>query len=293
MKTEINKKYLIILLVLISVLFGRKQVLAADSPDHFYYDEINILNDATKNLVEEKNSYYQGKKDAPQIVVAVISSTNDEDIDSYAPELFQKWQIGSKNKDNGVLILYALNNGKRNVRIEVGYGLEGELTDKLAAQILSDNKSDLKSDDNKRVNRGLERVFKDVSGVVDRSNGYQTADSKKMIVKPRVSSKFILLMILLLIYLGLVAFDNFKYDSKRHSVLTGLSYLFFFFTFISSKVLWIVPLIYLFFNQNGGSSGGGYSGGGFSGGGSSGGSSSGGGGFSGGGGSSGGGGASI
>ncbi|BDR57389.1 TPM domain-containing protein [Xylocopilactobacillus apis] len=300
MRTDRYKKYLTVLLIVFtSLFFGSNQVVAIvnfpDVPDTFYYDQINVLSTTTKGLVEQKNSYYQNKKNAPQIVVAVISSTEDEDIDSYASDLFQKWKIGSKSKDNGVLILYALNNGKRNVRIEVGYGLEGDLTDNLAAQILNENKGNLKSENDEKVNQGLQKVFKAVAGVVDRSNGYQTADSK-VITRPRnrINSKAILLIILLLVYLILIAFDKFKYDRKRHVVLILISILFLILSMRISKILWLIPLIYLWFNQSSGGSGysGGSSSGGFFGGGSSGGSSSGG-GFSGGGGSSGGGGASI
>jgi uncharacterized protein len=58
-----------------------------------------------------------------------------QEVEPYANELFRKWALGEKNKNNGVLLLVAPN--ERRVRIEVGYGLEGTLTDALSKVIIS------------------------------------------------------------------------------------------------------------------------------------------------------------
>ena len=57
-------------------------------------------------------------------------------IEEYAVELFEKWGIGKKDEDNGLLILVAVE--EREVRIEVGYGLEGVITDLEAGNIIND-----------------------------------------------------------------------------------------------------------------------------------------------------------
>jgi uncharacterized protein len=62
-----------------------------------------------------------------QIAVVTIHSLDGSDIESYAVDLFHQWGVGSKSKDTGVLILYAINDHR--ARIEVGYGLEPILTD--------------------------------------------------------------------------------------------------------------------------------------------------------------------
>jgi uncharacterized protein len=62
-----------------------------------------------------------------QIAVVTIHSLDGSDIESYAVDLFHQWGIGSKSKDSGVLILYAIDDHR--ARIEVGYGLEPILTD--------------------------------------------------------------------------------------------------------------------------------------------------------------------
>src|SRR5580693_3350128 len=62
-----------------------------------------------------------------QIAVATIHSTDGIDIESYAVDLFHQWGVGSKSKDSGVLIVYAIDDHRS--RIEVGYGLEPILPD--------------------------------------------------------------------------------------------------------------------------------------------------------------------
>jgi len=69
----------------------------------------------------------------PQIAVAVVDSTGNA-IENYSIDLARYWGIGDKEKDNGVLILIALND--RALRIEVGSGVEGELTDVTAGRIV-------------------------------------------------------------------------------------------------------------------------------------------------------------
>lgn len=145
-------------------------------PDTDYYDAINLLDDTTRQLVEDKNQYYQSTKQKPQVVLAAIKSTGGDDIDSYAPDLFSKWGIGQKGKDNGILILFARNDGNNNVRIEVGYGAESYMTDAISGRILQDNLSDLKSSDDAKVNAGLRNVFNSVTTMVDKHYKFK-ADS--------------------------------------------------------------------------------------------------------------------
>ena len=70
-----------------------------------------------------------------QLVVATVTSLEGQEIEPYANQLFRNWQLGEKTKNNGVLLLVAPN--ERRVRIEVGYGLEGTLTDALSKVIIT------------------------------------------------------------------------------------------------------------------------------------------------------------
>ncbi len=69
-----------------------------------------------------------------EMVVATIPSVGDYEIDDYTTRLYEKWKIGKKETDEGLLILIA--EKERKVRIEVGYGLEGILPDGKVGEIL-------------------------------------------------------------------------------------------------------------------------------------------------------------
>ncbi|MCC7032439.1 MAG: TPM domain-containing protein [Acidobacteria bacterium] len=69
-----------------------------------------------------------------EIAVATVRSLDGASVEEYANRLFAQWGIGQKGRDNGVLILVAPN--EREIRIEVGYGLEGVLPDGLAGAII-------------------------------------------------------------------------------------------------------------------------------------------------------------
>lgn len=69
-----------------------------------------------------------------QVVVATVPSLQGVDIETFAVELFRAWEIGQAASDNGALLLVAPE--EQEVRIEVGYGLEGTLTDAVSASII-------------------------------------------------------------------------------------------------------------------------------------------------------------
>lgn len=72
--------------------------------------------------------------DSTQLVVMTIDSLEGEALEEYSLKVAESWGIGQKGKDNGALLLIARQD--RKIRIEVGYGLEGKLTDLLAGRIV-------------------------------------------------------------------------------------------------------------------------------------------------------------
>lgn len=68
-----------------------------------------------------------------EVVVVVVNSIGDEDIKSFATQLLNKWGVGSKQNNNGLLILFV--SDQRQITIEVGYGLEGVLPDAICKRI--------------------------------------------------------------------------------------------------------------------------------------------------------------
>ena len=74
------------------------------------------------------------KKTTAQLAVVTIQSTQPETIQGFSVRLFDQWKIGQKDKDNGVLILIAVND--RKAWITTGYGLEGAIPDVIAQKIV-------------------------------------------------------------------------------------------------------------------------------------------------------------
>lgn len=98
-------------------------------------DQASILSASTKEEIRSLLSSVD--RDTAQVVVVTVSSLQGLTIEDYGYQLGRHWGVGSKEKDNGVIFLIAPMD--RKMRIEVGYGLEGVLTDALASQIIQDS----------------------------------------------------------------------------------------------------------------------------------------------------------
>ncbi len=97
-------------------------------------DQANIIPADTRSAITVKLAELESKSGI-QLVVATVNSLEGQEIEPYANELFRTWKLGEKAKNNGVLLLVAPN--EHRVRIEVGYGLEGTLTDALSKIIIT------------------------------------------------------------------------------------------------------------------------------------------------------------
>src|SRR5262245_13975939 len=97
-------------------------------------DAANIIPQAVSDRITAKLASLESKSGI-QLVVATVKSLEGDEIEPYANALFRAWGLGEKNKNNGVLLLVAPKEHK--ARIEVGYGLEGTLTDALAKIVIT------------------------------------------------------------------------------------------------------------------------------------------------------------
>ena len=101
------------------------------------------VTDLTQTLAPAETAALEAKladweaRTSVQLVVLVVPTTQPEPIESYSLRVAEKWKIGRKGQDNGALFLVAKND--RKMRIEVGYGLEGTLTDVTARRIIAEN----------------------------------------------------------------------------------------------------------------------------------------------------------
>ena len=121
---------------LVALLCADPAVLAVNFPalTGRVVDQAHIIRPETRSTIETKLADLEGKSGI-QLAVASVPSLEGEEIEPYANELFRAWKLGEKTKNNGVLLLVAPK--ERKVRIEVGYGLEGTLTDALSKVIIA------------------------------------------------------------------------------------------------------------------------------------------------------------
>jgi uncharacterized protein len=99
-------------------------------------DEAAVLDQATRATLTQKLADLEAKS-TDQLVVVTLKSLQGTSIEDFGVQLGRQWQIGQKDKNNGVLLVVAPN--ERKVRIEVGYGLEGTLTDAVSRLIIENS----------------------------------------------------------------------------------------------------------------------------------------------------------
>ena len=97
------------------------------------HDEAKVLSQQTVDHLENQLKVYEDST-SNQIAILIIASLAGEPIEEYSLRVAEKWKLGQKEKDNGALLLIAVDDHK--MRIETGYGLEGVLTDALCSRII-------------------------------------------------------------------------------------------------------------------------------------------------------------
>ena len=101
--------------------------------EFFVNDFADVIDEETeKDIMAIGASLY--KQTTAQVVVVTVDSLDGYDVDEYALELGREWGVGDEDKNNGVVLLMAVS--ERKVTIQVGYGLEGRLTDGKTGRIL-------------------------------------------------------------------------------------------------------------------------------------------------------------
>ncbi len=127
-----NKKILFIIMILSFTLYC---FFPLDIPylSGRVNDYANILDNDSIALLENKLASYE-KETTNQIAILIINSLEGENLEEFSMKTVEKWKLGTKEKDNGVLLLIALDD--RKLRIEVGHGLEESLTDIRCGQII-------------------------------------------------------------------------------------------------------------------------------------------------------------
>jgi uncharacterized protein len=126
-------------------------------------DDAALLDAATRTALTGSLADLE-QKTTDQLVVVTLKSLQGTSIEDYGYQLGRRWQIGQKDKNNGVLLIVAPN--ERKVRIEVGYGLEGTLTDAITKLIIENSilPRFKVADFSGGIKRGVEDIIQVLSG---------------------------------------------------------------------------------------------------------------------------------
>ena len=115
---------------------GAAQTLTFPALTGRVVDEASVLDETARAALSEELATLE-QKTTTQLVVVTLKSLQGASIDDYGYQLGRRWQIGQKDKNNGALLIVAPN--ERKVRIEIGYGLEGTLTDAISKFIIENS----------------------------------------------------------------------------------------------------------------------------------------------------------
>jgi len=118
-------------------------------------DDVASLTQTLKNFEARKGS---------QIAVLIVPTTDGEAIEQFSLRVAEAWKIGRKRVDDGALLVIAKND--RHLRIEVGYGIEGALTDATTKRIIDEDITPkFKAGDfSGGISAGVERMIKVIDG---------------------------------------------------------------------------------------------------------------------------------
>lgn len=122
-----------VIMALTSALASQVSALDVPALTGRVVDLAHVLPDSTVNALSSRMAEHETKT-SNQAAVLILPSLAGEPLEEFSHRVATRWKLGQKGTDNGVLLLVAMQ--ERKVRIEVGYGLEGVLTDARSAQII-------------------------------------------------------------------------------------------------------------------------------------------------------------
>ncbi|MFB6457412.1 TPM domain-containing protein [Chitinophaga sp. Hz27] len=186
---RILRWFLPVVLLLSGLLANAQNIPPRPNPPTLVNDFAGVLLRNEDEALEKKLvAYYDST--STQVAVVILKSVGDYDISQVSLKILRDWGIGTKGKNNGVLILVAVDD--RKVRIETGSGAEGALPDALANQIISNSIQPAFREGH--YYEGLDDATNDV---IKAMKGEYKADPRKS--KPGISPGALFLLIMLIV----------------------------------------------------------------------------------------------
>jgi uncharacterized protein len=165
-------------------------------PEGRVSDYASLLSPEARARIETLIEQHE-RESSDQIAVAIFPSLDGESLEDFSIRLAEQWQIGSKEHDNGVILLIFVED--RRTRLEVGYGLEGRLTDALSDRVLRGILAPrFRAGD---YDGGVERA---VSAIIDIIKGEYTAPPQAKASEGNPLLELFLFAMFLFLFFGLV-----------------------------------------------------------------------------------------
>ena len=127
------KRLLILFTFLFVLLPLQASALGIPKLRGYVNDYANMISDASRAKLEQELKVFE-QSDSTQLVILTLPSLEGETVEDYSIKVVEAWKLGQARKDNGILFLVSKDD--RKMRIEVGRGLEGRLTDLMAGRII-------------------------------------------------------------------------------------------------------------------------------------------------------------
>lgn len=161
----------IVFVCLVSFALKAQDIPSPPNPPRLVNDMAKTMSGEQVAQLEKKLEDFN-KKTSTQITIVTIKSLNGYEVAQYAVELANKWGIGRKGKDNGVLVLAAIED--RQMNISTGYGLEGALPDVVTGRIIRNEMAP-----EFRQGNYYQGFDKAVNAIIAATRGEYTADPEK------------------------------------------------------------------------------------------------------------------
>lgn len=155
--------WLMAVAVMLSFNSAKAQKAVPELWGQHVHDEAHLLTQPTIDKLEQQLRAYQDST-SNEIAILITPSIDGDVLENYSMRVVEHWKLGKKSKDNGVLLLIVADEHK--VRIEVGYGLEGVLTDAQTSRIIRNELAPYfrKNEYDKGVTAGIDAIMKTIGG---------------------------------------------------------------------------------------------------------------------------------
>jgi uncharacterized protein len=189
-------------------------------PQRWLTDEAGLLSPQVAEQLDARLQAYE-QSSGHQIVVYIGKTTGVVPIEDWAVKAFESWRVGRKELDDGLALIVMAEDHR--VRIEVGYGLEGQVPDALAARVINDELVPRmqQGDNDGAVSAAVDRLIRIISGEGAAGGGQGETDGGPVPTRPMTLTEKILIGIGILGFLLLLVTNPALAIYLLFSILSG------------------------------------------------------------------------